>query len=323
MTSQKKKPDFTLKDKSSRSGAKVKAFKSGAILSNAITPQSPTPLCSNPFSKSRTSLSGASLKASLTNISRTLTGKRNSKLVTVEPSYTAVDYFEKNFNIDLTRSLIQALLEKCNNTTKQSKWLRKLNELINIYVNIVNHLAETLEKLHDAGIHTTHIAKTIQRELRFIDFTTYKTFLEDCESILLSISAERNDIIESKLDVAVADAPRYIKAIRAVGESIFHFKKSASAMKATSKTHMEDLEDALDTFPNTTTIEKANLALEEYAGLKKIRMRNLSKFVHLSLKHAILIPISGLNAAHSTLSLTLLHLLPRVTKLPNFNFDSS
>lgn len=247
----------------------------------------------------------------MTNITRTITGRKNSKLITIEPNFYSIEYFADKFSIELARSLIHSLLETCSNKSKQSKWLGTLNDLINTYVTIVNQLSQTINYLQQVGIFAKLHTKIIKQEVKFIDFAKYKTFLEDCDSVFLSISSERNDEIAIRLDTAANDTQRYIKAIKDVEDFAWDFKENSKGNNREINACMQELKESLCEFQNIPNIQKANKTTTLISDLKRNYHRISSMHIYTTLESAILTLISSLNAAHETLSLSLMHLLPR------------
>lgn len=268
---------------------------------------------SSAHAKSLSSSSGASIKAGLSTISNALTGKKNEEhvLVTVKPSSAAAAYFKDEANITFVRSSMNALFEQSDRSEQQIKWIQKLDQLTNMYILIVNQLALTINEIHDAGIDTTHFLNAVKNKLRFINFTTYKSFFMSCEPILLSISTNRNTIIKKHLNIAIRDTQRFIEIIKSAEEIVVKLKKKFEKVKTQSNNCMQDLTNSLSKFPKSKDIQKANQAATEIDLLKMTHFEIVDKVLLATFENTVLSSLNDLNYAHSALLLTLSHLLPR------------
>lgn len=234
--------------------------------------------------------------------------------ITVNPNAAAKAYFGNKFNIVHTRSLIQNLLKKCANTAKQSKWLQKLYELINIYVTISNELADHINDFHRAGVDTLPILNKVRNLLIFVDFTTFDIFLYTCDSVLPLIDPEKNDMIAAHLDIAVGNSQRYIGIIEVAAKLVLDHAEQSKEISTSSNIHMEELNTSMCTL--TDTISQTNSVVYEIELLSKEHMDIVNKVVRITFENTMVTSIRSLNAAHAALSLTILHILPREIERP-------
>lgn len=237
---------------------------------------------------------------------------------TVDPTSAAIAYFSGKININFARTHIESLLEDCGRSAKQIKWLRRLDELINTYCQIANQLAETINVVKKAGMDTTHFLNAVRDRIIFIDFTPYISFLSSCDSVLNSISSDQNDKILRHLDIAVGDSQRYTKIIKTAEEVFVSQKSIFGEIEKNSSRCMEDLTNSLSKFPKSEDIRKANNAVIEIDVRKISHLEIVNKVFQTTFENMILPSLSALNHAQTTLSLTLLHLLPPANHSPKY-----
>lgn len=230
--------------------------------------------------------------------------------VPVEPNDAANKLFKGKFNIDPTRKALLALIKICSASKQKINWLKTLYALINTYVTVINVLADQLDAIQHSGINIKAIIPQIDEALRFTDTTTFNTFLDTCEMVILSINTERSEIIAQHINIAYGDSQRYTGIMKVSGKIVLDHKLKTEQFKTDQNAQMTTLSGIIDKLPANEAKTNAKNAALNLNGLSQKEIDLVNRIIGETFENTVLNACRSLSDAQAALSLTLFHLLP-------------